>query len=128
MEPTNQQGPNPNEAREKEIEKKAQQKADQATEEKGEEVKKDFKGLLGSVNTFLKDLLNIRRNTDKKATREAIEADIWEGFLSIFLNLDELEEYLRIAQEQEAPGGDAVGLVAEFFGPEVIKIFKDSML
>jgi len=88
----NQQGPDPNEAREKEIEKKAQQKADQATEEKGEEVKKDFKGLLGSVNTFLKDLLNIRRNTDKKATREAIEADIsfkghtaWILICSIFI-------------------------------------------
>lgn len=92
MEPTNQQDPNPNEAREKEIEKKAQQKADKATEEKGEEVKKDFKGLLGSVNTFLKDLLNIRRNTDKKATREAIEADIsfkghtaWILICSIFI-------------------------------------------
>jgi uncharacterized hydrophobic protein (TIGR00271 family) len=89
---TDQQGANREEEREKKIEKKAEERADQITEEKGEEVKKDFKGLLESVNSFLKDLLNIRRNTDKQATREAIEADIsfkghtaWILVCSIFI-------------------------------------------
>lgn len=92
MEPTDQQGLNPEQEREKRIEKQAQEKADQKTQEKGEEVKKDFRGLLGSVNSFLKDLLNIRRETDKQATREAIEADIsfkghtaWILICSIFI-------------------------------------------
>lgn len=58
----------------------------------GEEVKEDFKGLLGSVLNFLKDLLNIRSNTDQEATKEAIEADIpfkghtaWILVCSIFI-------------------------------------------
>ncbi|MEJ2583759.1 MAG: DUF389 domain-containing protein [Robiginitalea sp.] len=92
MEPTDQRGPNPEEEREKQFEKRAQEKADQETQEKREEVKKDFRGLLGSINNFLKDWLNIRRNTDKKATREAIEADIsfkghtaWILVCSIFI-------------------------------------------
>ena len=42
----------------------------------GEEVKKDFQGLVGSVRKFLTELLNIRRNTDQDAAREAIVADI----------------------------------------------------
>ena len=60
--------------------------------EKGEEVKKDFKGLLGSVRSFLSDLLNIRNNTDQAATRAAIEQDIpfkghtsWILICSIFI-------------------------------------------
>ena len=43
---------------------------------KSENVKKDFKGLLGSVKHFLSDLLDIRNNTDQEATRESIIADI----------------------------------------------------
>jgi uncharacterized hydrophobic protein (TIGR00271 family) len=92
MEPTNQHGLNQEGEREKQIEKAAEEKADKATQEKGEEVKKDFKGLWGSIVSFLKDLLNIRRQTDKKATREAIEADIsfkghtaWILICSIFI-------------------------------------------
>ena len=46
------------------------------SEEKGDEVKKDFKGLLGSARSFFSDLLNIRNNTDQEATRAAIDQDI----------------------------------------------------
>ena len=42
----------------------------------GDEVKKDFKGLLGSVRKFLSDLLEIRSNTDAAVTKESIIADI----------------------------------------------------
>ena len=42
----------------------------------GEDVKKDFKGLLGSVRKFLSELLEIRTNTDAVATKESIIADI----------------------------------------------------
>lgn len=59
---------------------------------KGENVKKDFKGLLGSVKNFLSDLLDIRNNTDQEATRESIIADIpfkghtsWILICSIFI-------------------------------------------
>lgn len=41
-----------------------------------EEVKKDFKGLLESAKAFLKELLDIRPNTDQEATKAAIIADI----------------------------------------------------
>ncbi len=58
----------------------------------GDEVKRDFQGLLGSVRKFLSDLLNIRRNTDQDATKEAIIADIsfkghtsWILVCSIFI-------------------------------------------
>ena len=58
----------------------------------GDEVKRDFQGLLGSVRTFLSDLLNIRQNTDQDATKEAIIADIsfkghtaWILVCSIFI-------------------------------------------
>lgn len=58
----------------------------------GEEVKKDFKGLLGSVKKFLLELLDIRANTDQEATKEAIIADIpfkghtsWILICSIFI-------------------------------------------
>ena len=58
----------------------------------GEEVKKDFQGLVGSVRKFLTELLNIRRNTDQDAAREAIVADIsfkghtaWILVCSIFI-------------------------------------------
>ena len=57
-----------------------------------EEVKKDFQGLLGSVKTFLSELLDIRTNTDQQATKEAIIADIpfkghtsWILICSIFI-------------------------------------------
>lgn len=57
-----------------------------------EEVKKDFVGLWGSTKKFLKDLLDIRPNTDQEATKEAIIADIpfkghtsWILVCSIFI-------------------------------------------
>ena len=47
-------------------------------EERGgaEEVKQEFRGLLGSTRKFLSELLDIRQNTDKDSTKEAIIADI----------------------------------------------------
>lgn len=61
-------------------------------QDSGEEVKKDFKGLLGSVRTFLSELLEIRSNTDAAATKESIIADIpfkghtsWILVCSIFI-------------------------------------------
>ncbi|SRR6056297_89398 len=58
----------------------------------GENVKKDFQGLLGSIKKFLWELLDIRTNTDQKATKEAIIADIpfkghtsWILICSIFI-------------------------------------------
>jgi len=57
-----------------------------------EEVKKDFVGLWGSTRKFLKELLDIRPNTDQEATKEAIIADIpfkghtsWILICSIFI-------------------------------------------
>ncbi|MEX0274576.1 MAG: DUF389 domain-containing protein [Flavobacteriaceae bacterium] len=57
-----------------------------------EEVKRDFQGLVGSTRKFLSDLLDIRRNTDQEATKEAIIADIpfkghtsWILICSIFI-------------------------------------------
>lgn len=57
-----------------------------------EEVKKDFKGLLGSIKKFLQELLEIRSNTDSAATKESIIADIpfkghtsWILVCSIFI-------------------------------------------
>ena len=62
------------------------------TPESGEEVKKDFKGLLGSSRKFLSDLLDIRQNTDQEATKQAIIEDIpfkghtsWILICSIFI-------------------------------------------
>ncbi len=62
------------------------------TNESGEDVKKDFKGLLGSSKKFLSDLLDIRNNTDQEATKESIIADIpfkghtsWILVCSIFI-------------------------------------------
>ncbi|MEM1338242.1 MAG: DUF389 domain-containing protein [Bacteroidota bacterium] len=61
-------------------------------QKEGEEVKKDFKGLLGSVTTFVRDLLEIKSNTDPAATRASIIADIpfkghtsWILVCSIFI-------------------------------------------
>lgn len=61
-------------------------------QDSGEEVKKDFKGLLGSVRKFLSELLEIRTNTDAVATKESIIADIpfkghtsWILICSIFI-------------------------------------------
>ncbi|MEL6918071.1 MAG: hypothetical protein AAFO99_10120, partial [Bacteroidota bacterium] len=58
----------------------------------GEDVKKDFKGLLGSSKKFLSELLDIRSNTDQEATKESIIADIpfkghtsWILVCSIFI-------------------------------------------
>ncbi|VAW17147.1 Integral membrane protein [hydrothermal vent metagenome] len=60
--------------------------------ESGEEVKKDFKGLLASTKEFLVELLDIRKNTDQEATKEAIIANIafkghtsWILICSIFI-------------------------------------------
>ncbi len=61
-------------------------------EQNAEEVKRDFKGLVGSIRHFLGELLNIRQNTDREATKEAIIADIpfkghtaWILVCSIFI-------------------------------------------
>ncbi|MCK0160682.1 DUF389 domain-containing protein [Allomuricauda sp. F6463D] len=61
-------------------------------QDSGDEVKKDFKGLLGSIRRFLSDLLEIRSNTDAAATKESINADIpfkghtsWILVCSIFI-------------------------------------------
>ncbi len=58
----------------------------------GEDVKRDFKGLLGSTKLFLTELLDIRSNTDQEATKESIVADIpfkghtsWILICSIFI-------------------------------------------
>lgn len=63
-----------------------------SNQERGEDVKKDFKGLLGSVRRFLYNLLEIRSNTDPVATKDAIIADIpfkghtsWILVCSIFI-------------------------------------------
>ncbi len=60
--------------------------------ESKEEIKKDFQGLLGSTKKFLSELLDIRKNTDQEATKEAIIADIpfkghtsWILICSIFI-------------------------------------------
>jgi len=60
--------------------------------ESKKEVQKDFQGLLGSTKKFLYELLDIRRNTDQEATKEAIIADIpfkghtsWILICSIFI-------------------------------------------
>ncbi|MGB5647358.1 DUF389 domain-containing protein [Muriicola sp.] len=57
-----------------------------------EDVKKEFKGFMGSTKVFLTELLDIRKNTDKVATKEAIIADIpfkghtaWILVCSIFI-------------------------------------------
>ncbi|MCM4168464.1 hypothetical protein KCTC52924_02039 [Arenibacter antarcticus] len=57
-----------------------------------ENIKRDFKGLLGGVGVFLKDLLDIRDNTDQEATKASIIADIpfkghtsWILICSIFI-------------------------------------------
>lgn len=72
--------------------KAEREESNRESQEKGEEVKKDFKGLLGSARSFLSDLLNIRSNTDQEATRAAIEQDIpfkghtsWILVCSIFI-------------------------------------------
>lgn len=65
---------------------------DTPNQDSGDEVKKDFKGLLGSVRKFLSELLEIRTNTDAVATKESIIADIpfkghtsWILICSIFI-------------------------------------------
>lgn len=61
-------------------------------EPNADEVKKDFKGLLGSARNFLSELLSIQQNTDRDATKDAIIADIpfkghtsWILICSIFI-------------------------------------------
>ena len=58
----------------------------------GEQAKKDFQGFLGSTKKFLSGLLNIRKDTDQEATKQAIIADIsfkghtiWILICSIFI-------------------------------------------
>lgn len=58
----------------------------------GEEVKKDLSGLWGSLKKFLKELLDIRQDTDQQTTIESIKADIpfkghtsWILICSIFI-------------------------------------------
>lgn len=60
--------------------------------ESKKEVKEDFQGLLESTKKFLSELLDIRKNTDQEATKEAIIADIpfkghtsWILICSIFI-------------------------------------------
>jgi len=59
---------------------------------KEENVKRDFSGFIGSLKVFLKDLLDIRDNTDQEATIESIKGDIpfkghtsWILICSIFI-------------------------------------------
>ncbi|WP_418511329.1 DUF389 domain-containing protein [Corallibacter sp.] len=56
-------------------EEETQQKA-QAVEQSKEAVKKDAKGLLHSIKTFFRELLDFRDDTDRDATVEAIKSDI----------------------------------------------------
>jgi uncharacterized hydrophobic protein (TIGR00271 family) len=58
----------------------------------GEQAKKDFQGFSGSTKKFLSELLNIRKDTDQEATKQAIIADIpfkghtiWILICSIFI-------------------------------------------
>jgi uncharacterized hydrophobic protein (TIGR00271 family) len=58
----------------------------------GDQVKRDFRGLIGSARHFLENTLDIRANTDQEAAREAIIADIpfrghtaWILICSIFI-------------------------------------------
>ena len=64
-----------------ELDRQKEERAESRREsqQRGDEVKKDFKGLLGSARSFLSDLLNIRNNTDQEDTREAIIQDISSG-------------------------------------------------
>ncbi|WP_340074297.1 DUF389 domain-containing protein [Leptobacterium sp. I13] len=58
----------------------------------GEEIKKEFTGLLGSIRKFLKELLDIRKETDRDTTIDSIKNDIsfkghtaWILVCSIFI-------------------------------------------
>ncbi|HSR61437.1 MAG TPA: DUF389 domain-containing protein, partial [Robiginitalea sp.] len=62
------------------------------TPDHGDDVRRDFKGLLGSVRGFLTETLDIRNNTDQQSASEAIVADIpfkghtsWILVCSIFI-------------------------------------------
>ena len=77
-----------------ETEQKPQQEApfEGGGPDSGEMVRRDFKGLMRSGREFLSELLNIRKNTDQEATRDAIVADIpfkghtaWILVCSIFI-------------------------------------------
>lgn len=61
-------------------------------DQNADEVKKDFRGLLGSVRKFLSELLSIQNDTDRETTKDAIIADIsfkghtsWILICSIFI-------------------------------------------
>ncbi len=65
---------------------------DKAVEESKEAVKKDAKGLLQSIKTFMVELLDFRDDTDRDATIEAIKGDVafkgataWILICSIFV-------------------------------------------
>ncbi|MEM9679942.1 MAG: DUF389 domain-containing protein [Bacteroidota bacterium] len=65
---------------------------DQSVEEKKQAVKQDAKGLFQSINTFLRELLAFREDTDRDATIQAIKGDIpfkgataWILICSIFV-------------------------------------------
>ncbi len=69
-----------------------EEKTTPSTPDSGEDIKRDFKGLLGSAQKFLFELLEIRSNTDPVATKESIIADIafkghtsWILICSIFI-------------------------------------------
>ncbi|MGB5319965.1 DUF389 domain-containing protein [Eudoraea sp.] len=74
------------------IEDKGKDLSTEETKESREKVQKDFQGFLGSAKKFLRELLNIRKDTDQEATKEAIIADIhfkghtvWILICSIFI-------------------------------------------
>lgn len=65
---------------------------DQKIDNSTKEVKKDLSGLIASLKKFLKDLLDIRENTDQETTIESIKSDIpfkghtsWILVCSIFI-------------------------------------------
>ena len=71
---------------------KGKQSPESEEEHNKEEIKKDFQGLLGSTRKFMSDLLDIRKNTDRESTKEAIINDIpfkghtsWILICSIFI-------------------------------------------
>ncbi len=82
-----------------------------------EDVKKDFKGLLGSTKAFLADLLDIRSNTDQEATKEAIIADIpFKGHTSWILICSILVASLGLAKNSPAVVIGAM-LISPLMGP-----------
>ena len=82
-----------------------------------EEVKKDFKGLLGSSKKFLSELLDIRNNTDQEATKEAVIADIpFKGHTSWILVCSILVASVGLATNSTAVVIGAM-LISPLMGP-----------